>query len=210
MARREAEERAEKEAEEKAKRKAEKKAKREAEEKDKREAESKNWIEVAEKAQREAEEEAKREETSSNLAKANAKLRKIREIENENRRKAEKKAEEETEEMARIMADFLYNYKSLKLDLARKEAEINAKFEALERVFRVEEMPGGRRFLERAKEFHCELCKKSWRKWKCLADHIYKYHSDIQGELNEEGGYVKFEAVIEPESGDIDVKKVIY
>ena len=37
--------------------------------------------------------------------------------------------------------------------------------------------------LERAKEFHCELCQKDWKKWKFLADHICKYHSDIQGEL---------------------------
>ena len=37
--------------------------------------------------------------------------------------------------------------------------------------------------LERAKEFHCELCQKDWKKWKFLSDHISKFHSDIQGEL---------------------------
>ena len=37
--------------------------------------------------------------------------------------------------------------------------------------------------LERAKEFHCELCQKDWKKWKFLSDHISRFHSDIQGEL---------------------------
>ena len=38
--------------------------------------------------------------------------------------------------------------------------------------------------LERAKEFHCELCQKDWKKWKFLSDHISKYHSDIHKAQN--------------------------
>ena len=72
------------------------------------------------KALIEAEKEAEREETSRNLAKLNAKLGKIREIENENRRKAEKKAKEEAEELARIEAD----------KKSKKEAETKAIEEA--------------------------------------------------------------------------------
>ena len=38
---------------------------------------------------------------------------------------------------------------------------------------------------DRAKIFNCELCQKDWKKWKPLQDHIYKLHSDIQGELKD-------------------------
>ena len=37
--------------------------------------------------------------------------------------------------------------------------------------------------MDRAKEFHCELCQKNWKKWEPLVNHISKSHSDIQGEL---------------------------
>ena len=84
--------------------------------------------------------------------------------------------------------------------------------------------------MERAKEFHCELCQKDWKKWEPLKNHISKFHSDIQGELKgfplrTNGCYVsivKFVArrkmdkndeakyVCEECQQELDSKKVIY
>ena len=38
---------------------------------------------------------------------------------------------------------------------------------------------------DRAKQFNCALCLKGWKNWKSLQDHIYKFHSNIQGELRD-------------------------
>ena len=38
---------------------------------------------------------------------------------------------------------------------------------------------------DRAKQFNCVLCLKGWKNWKSLQDHIYKFHSNIQGELRD-------------------------
>merc|ERR1712194_759580 len=109
------------------------------------------------------------------MGKINAKLGKIREIENENRRKAETKAKQEAalkagQQQEFKEVDFYYSYKKAKLDLAKKEAEINAKYEAEQKAKEI-----AKKEEEKAK-IKCSQCHLTFEHQNDFEKHLEENH----------------------------------